>query len=123
MAISGNSSTGFSIALSGLNDARLRLDVAAHNIANANTDNFAPQRVVSQALPDGGVTATTETQPPPPKQPPPPGNMNPNFLFPSQTDLVGELVNTILGQQAFEASAQVLSTQAESSKTLIDAFG
>jgi flagellar basal body rod protein FlgG len=39
-------------ALYGMNDASHRLDVAAHNVANANTEPFAPLR------PDGSTDAT-----------------------------------------------------------------
>ncbi len=121
--ISGGFSAGLSIALSGLRDAQLRMDTAAHNVANANTDNFTPQRVISHAVPSGGVTSIVETTPPPPKQPPPPGNTNPDFLFPSQTDLIGELIHAILGQRAFDAGARTFSANAESLGTLIDALG
>lgn len=46
-----------SIALSGLNAASLRLDSAAHNIANLQTPEFRRQQVRQQALPEGGVRA------------------------------------------------------------------
>jgi flagellar basal body rod protein FlgG len=39
-------------ALAGMHDAERRLDVAAHNVANANTQPFAPLR------PDGTTDAT-----------------------------------------------------------------
>jgi flagellar basal-body rod protein FlgC len=41
-------------ALAGMHDASSRLDVAAHNVANANTEPFAPLR------PDG-TTDSTDT--------------------------------------------------------------
>lgn len=50
-------SNTFSIGLSGLNAAQLRLDSAAHNIANSQTPGFRRQQVVQQALPEGGVQA------------------------------------------------------------------
>lgn len=45
-----------STALSGMNVAQTRLDVAAYNIANLNTDNFARKEVVQADLPQGGAT-------------------------------------------------------------------
>jgi flagellar hook protein FlgE len=39
-------------ALNGMHDASRRLDVAAHNVANANTEPYAPLR------PDGTTDAT-----------------------------------------------------------------
>ena len=45
-----------STALSGMNVAQTRLDVAANNIANLNTDSFARKEVVQADLPQGGAT-------------------------------------------------------------------
>lgn len=39
-----------------MNVAQTRLDVAANNIANLNTDNFARKEVVQADLPQGGAT-------------------------------------------------------------------
>lgn len=47
-----------STALSGMNVAQTRLDVAANNIANLNTDNFARKEVVQADLPQGGAAVT-----------------------------------------------------------------
>lgn len=47
----------FSIGLSGLNAAQLRLDSAAHNVANLQTPGFRRQQVLQQAQPEGGVQA------------------------------------------------------------------
>ena len=46
-----------SIARSGMNAAMIQLDVSAHNIANAQTPGFKPQRAEMAALPEGGVLA------------------------------------------------------------------
>jgi flagellar hook-associated protein FlgK len=56
-------SNTFSIGLSGLNAAQLRLDSAAHNVANAQTPGFRRQQVVQQAQPEGGVQAEIAAQP------------------------------------------------------------
>ncbi len=41
-----------------MRDAAVRLDVAANNVANATTEGFRPSRVVSTALPGGGVASS-----------------------------------------------------------------
>ncbi len=47
------------IARTGLSAATLRLDSAAHNIANAMTPKFRRQQVVQAAQVHGGVSAST----------------------------------------------------------------
>jgi flagellar hook-associated protein FlgK len=52
------------IGLSGLNAAQRQLDVAAHNVANAQTPGFQRQRVLQTARPDaGGVDTRTGPEP------------------------------------------------------------
>jgi len=58
-------SNALSIGLSGLNAAQLRLDSAAHNVANAQTPGFRRQQVAQQAMPQGGVQATISAERPP----------------------------------------------------------
>ena len=56
-------SSASAIGLSGLRAAQLRLDVGAHNIANAQTPGFQRQQVVQTANPEsGGVTARVERE-------------------------------------------------------------
>ena len=45
-----------SIGSSGLQAAQLRLDSAAHNVANMNTEGFRRQTVAQEAVPDLGGT-------------------------------------------------------------------
>jgi len=52
-------------ALSGLQAAQTRLDVAANNVANAQTDGYQREQVVSQAQPQGGVAVQVERVPEP----------------------------------------------------------
>lgn len=49
-------------ALSGLNAAQTRMDVAAQNIANAQTEGYRPMQVSQQALAGGGVTVSISEQ-------------------------------------------------------------
>jgi len=45
-------------ALSGMNAAQTQLNVAAHNVANLNTEGFTRQQVSQTTQPDGGVAST-----------------------------------------------------------------
>jgi flagellar basal body rod protein FlgG len=47
--------SAMSAAASGMHDAMVRVDVAAHNIANVNTAGFAPLQVSSVEMAEGGV--------------------------------------------------------------------
>jgi flagellar basal-body rod protein FlgC len=102
-----------SIALSGMRDAQLRVDVAAHNIANMNTDGFVPSRVISSEARGGGVQSTVQPGTPPPL---PPGRPP----LPSGTDLPTELMGMMTAELAYVANAMVLRTQAEMTGTLLD---
>lgn len=56
-------SSASAIGLSGMRAAQLRLDVGAHNVANALTPGFQRQQVVQTANPEsGGVTARVERE-------------------------------------------------------------
>jgi flagellar basal-body rod protein FlgC len=96
-------------AVSGLRDATLRLDVAANNIANANTPEFAPSRVVSEEAPGGGVASTVT-----------PGGPPPDLPDMSGTDLATEMVNLIVAKITFAANARVISTAAELDRAVLD---
>lgn len=50
-----------STALSGMQAARLQLDAAAHNVANAQTPGFRRQQVELSTQTDGGVQAQVRT--------------------------------------------------------------
>ena len=51
-------SSASSIALSGLTAASTRLDAHAQNVANLQSDGYAPVDVTQEALPQGGTVAT-----------------------------------------------------------------
>jgi flagellar hook-associated protein FlgK len=141
----GSVSSGFGsasvTAISGLRAATLRLDVAAHNIANASTDGFVPGRVVQSDLPQAGVRATVEVgqrqdrgastgQPsgeggsssqsgPTGRFPPAP----PDVGGPSGTSITAEIVNTLLAKAAFVASLRVLRQDNQMSRALFEMLG
>jgi flagellar basal body rod protein FlgG len=77
-------------ALTGLADARGRLDAAAHNLANASTEPFAPLR------PDG-------TQGPP-----------------GTLDLGGEIVASMQATIVYGANLRVIRTEDEMRASVVD---
>ncbi len=88
----GGASSLLSVARSGLQAAQTRLDVAAHNIANLNTEGAVRQTVQAQPLPGGGVQVQTA----PAAEPGP--------------QLVQDVVDQMAASQAFVAQVQVLKT-------------
>ncbi len=96
-------------AQSGLNDARVRLDVAAHNVANLNTPGFEPAQVVSVEAPGGGVTSiVTQAEP----------ADVPDRM--SAADLVTQVVATIMARIAFSANASALRVAAANERRLFE---
>jgi flagellar hook protein FlgE len=94
-------------AASGLRDAFVRLEVAAHNVANVDTPGFAPSRVVSLEARGGGVVPTVPADPP---------------LVPG-VDLATELIGLIVARIAAAASAAAVRTAAEVEGALVDRLG
>lgn len=50
-----------SIALSGMNAAQTQLNVAAHNVANVNTEGFKRQQVSQTTQTGGGVASSVSS--------------------------------------------------------------
>lgn len=96
-------------SVSGLNAARTTLDVAAHNIANANTAGFQPLRAEHRAMAPAGGVQTTITQSDAPTAP-----------GISGTDLPAEMVSTFIATHAYDANAQMLNTLLERDRYLLD---
>jgi flagellar hook-associated protein FlgK len=90
-----------SIAISGMNAATVRMDVAAHNIANAQTPDFQRQEVVQQTVSGGGVQANVT----PAQQPPTPPKLPTGSLF------LGDVVQQMEALYAFKANLKVVQTQ------------
>ena len=89
-------------ALSGMQAAQTQLDVAAHNVANAQTPGFRRQQAALTAQPEGGVQArvTTLAQPGPALE----------------TDLVAQLQ----AKNAFLANLAVFRTSNRMAGALLD---
>ena len=97
-------------SVSGLNAARTLLDVAAHNIANVNTEGFRPQRVELRSLePRSGVQATVTE--------PPPGPTAPGL---SGTELPIEMVTTFIATHTYAAHARILNVLSQRDRYLLD---
>ena len=93
-----------SIALSGINTAQTRLQVAAHNIANLSTPDFRRQEVTQNTQADGGTRAVIGRA---------------DTIGP---DLVGDLVRQLQAKHDFLANLSVLKTSNETLGSLLDIF-
>jgi flagellar basal-body rod protein FlgC len=125
------------IAVSGLNVAGLRLQVAAGNIANARSDGPLPDAANTEDFPDaytplrvnqtetagGGTTARVSAVSPSTVQTFDPGapfaNSNGMVASPN-VDLANEFVQLLLARYSFAANAQVIRADAQMSATLFD---
>ena len=105
-----------SMALSGLNAAKTRLNVSAHNVANSNTDGFDPKRVDQVDL-QGGGTAAKISQP---DMPNPTYMRNGSLVEASNTDLVSERVDQLQASNSFKANLVTLRTSDEMLGSLFD---
>jgi flagellar basal-body rod protein FlgC len=127
------------IAVSGLNVAALRLDVAASNIANALSDgplsdagsvgNFSPAytplRVNQTNIVGGGTRATVSAVSPATVPAYDPGALfaDSNGLVASpNVDLANELVQLLIARYTFAANAQVIRADAQMSAALLNIF-
>jgi flagellar hook protein FlgE len=86
----------------GLQDATMRLDVAANNVANASTDGFRPSRVTTAELPGGGVRSTV-TQ---------------SDL--EAVDLPTEIVSMLMARTMFTANARMLGSTLRTEQHALD---
>jgi flagellar hook protein FlgE len=92
-----------SIGLTGLNAAQLRLDSAAHNVANLNTEGFKRQTVTQEELPHQGGTRASV------------GRSDQEGVVLEQ-----ELVDQISAAYAYKANLKTVQTQDEVLGTLLD---
>lgn len=90
------------IALSGMQAARVQLDTAAHNIANAQTAQFRRQQVTQEAQPEGGVTTTISRSSTP------------------GPDFAGDTVAQLSAGYAFVANLRVVETEHHMLGALLD---
>lgn len=116
-AISGSSGNTYANSVSGLQDANLRMRAVANNVANANTDNFNPDRVDSRAEKSGGVrgivveanSAIVQNKP--------------DKKEPSQTDYATEAISLTLARRAFSANLAAIQAQRAADQATLDTVG
>jgi flagellar basal-body rod protein FlgC len=125
------------IAVSGLNAATLRLDVAANNIANslsdgplpgtANPENFpsayTPLRVNQTDVVGGGTSATISSVSPATVStfdPTAPFANSDGMVASPNVDLANEMVQLLIARYSFAANAQVIRTDAQMSAALLN---
>ncbi len=116
--------SALSAGLSGLNGYQSALNISANNLANAQSTGFQPAQavfqetspsgsgvnVVSRGAPAGGVGASAGAASATPDQ----------RGAPSGTDISTELVNQLVYQIGFQASAKVIKTADQNLGTLIN---
>lgn len=132
-------SVASTIAVSGLNVATLRLDVAASNIANALSDGplpdaanagdypaaYTPLRVNQTDNVGGGTSATVGTISPatvPAFNPSAPFSDSHGMVASPNVDLASELVQVMVARYTFAANAQVIRADAQMNQALFDAL-
>ena len=93
-----------SVAQSGLQAAQTRLNTAAHNIANVNTENFTRQVALQQTLPDGGVAVVLGSQ-----------------QSVQGSSLEGDVVQQMLASYSYRANLQTITSQQRMTDALHDA--
>jgi flagellar hook protein FlgE len=105
------------IARSGLQANAARQAVSAHNIANMNTDGFAKQTASQHTNSSGGVSSQVDTISLPTE-----AQQLAQQVDGAQNnvDLAEESVNQIQSRENFKQNAQIIRTQDEMQKTLID---
>ncbi len=93
------------IAQSGMQGARTRLAVSAHNVANLLTQNFRPQRADQSNVSSGGTRVRVRES-----------------SDPSPVSLEREIGQQIQAKTAYTASARVFAVGAEMQGALLDIF-
>lgn len=105
----------YGVALSGVQDASLRVTVSAHNRANTLTAGFVPHQVVSSEATNGGVTSRVVPQ----SNPPFDATVDETTLGLSGTNLVDETVGSMIAANSFKASLAAITTAADLDETLM----
>ncbi len=96
-------------SLSGINNAFLREDVTARNLANVNTKDYKSTEVVNTENKNGGVSASVKMS----KAKPNPANNN-------NVNLITETVNQINNVNQEKANINTLRAQNEMIGSVID---
>ena len=108
-----------SIALSGLQAQRARINTASNNIVNAQSTNFTPQEAVLTSR-EGGVDVTIRSSGNTP--PPQPVENAGGFIQEPNVNLIDQTINLKAAQAAYEANLAVLRVADELDEALLDTF-
>jgi len=108
-------SSASSIALSGLTAASTRLDAHAQNVANLQSEGYAPVEVTQEALPQGGTVATVSR--------PSLGEVASDAALAGTVDLAKELVGQLTARRAYEANLATLRAADEAERSVLDVLG
>lgn len=100
-------------AVSGMNAYQKALDSSAHNVANANTENFKSQQVQFQEQRAGGVIVNISQAAQQLK------HDDDEIVTSSDTDFANEIVNSLQYQHGFELSAQLIRRSDEMLDSLL----
>jgi flagellar hook-associated protein FlgK len=96
------------IAVAGLRAAETRVAVRAQNIVNWQSQDYVPLTPVQTSEPAGPVVRVSR-----------PVELTGDFPY---VDIAGEIVDMQLAKHAYRASATVIRTADEMTKTLLDTF-
>lgn len=105
-------SSASSIALSGLTAASTRLDAHAQNVANLQSEGYAPVAVTQEALPQGGTVATVSRE-----------ELASDAALAGTVDLAKELVGQLTARRAYEANLATLRAADEAEQSVLDVLG
>ena len=112
---------GFATALSGVQAGTRLLSASAHNIANAQTENFKGTRTTFEESSAGGVIVSFNQDNRPGLQLPP-GDDSLIFREGSNVELEEELINTLQATNLIEANLVSIRTQESVLGSLLDIF-
>ena len=111
--------TGFAMALSGIQAGGRLLGASAHNIANAQTENFKRTQATLEESSVGGVTVSLSRDNRPGPQLPT-GDDPFTFRQGSNVDLGEELIHTLEATNIIEANLASMRTQVKVLGSLLD---
>ena len=109
--------TSSAVPLSGMRLSQSALRSTAHNTANLETDAFSKQRSRGVAVPSGGVRTVVDRLPVPAE------DQTLADILPGPQNIVRlaeEAVNRISALRRFEVNANVVRTQDQLAKSLLD---
>jgi flagellar basal-body rod protein FlgC len=113
-----------SIATSGMQAASMRLEAAASNIVNMDSNSYQPVSVALSPAPDGGVSSSLQPVMPASLLAYDPASPYANvqgMVAKPNVDMPTEIVNLKLASHSFQASIQAYKAASKMFKTLLDA--